>query len=101
MAHGALESASVQLGPDRLSLRLSLRLADDHLQRIVRFSGELPGPRKSTADRLTSLDARATGSGVYGQRQPSTAVVSSVLARSESHSGPDLPLRRRGVRREE
>jgi hypothetical protein len=53
----------------------------------VRFSGELPSPWKSTTDRLTSLDGQSAWFGVHGERQPSTAVVSSALARPETLPG--------------
>jgi hypothetical protein len=57
-----------------------------------RFSGELPSPRKSTTDRLTSLDASPASFGVHGQRQPSTAVVSGALARPPPLSVLDPPV---------
>src|SRR3984885_9740543 len=58
----------------------------------VRLQGELPSPRKSTTGCLISLAASSPGFGLHGQRHPSTAVVSSVLARPESLPIPDLPL---------
>ena len=60
----------------------------------LRLQGGFAGPRVSTIDRLTSLDASTSRLGIHGQRQPSTAVVSSALARSGACS-ENLPLLRR------
>jgi len=70
-----------QVGSITTCADLDARLAGPrvvHSLPTVRFSGELPSPRKSTADRLTSLKGVPSASfGVHGQRQPATTVVSS------------------------
>jgi hypothetical protein len=64
----------------------------------VRFSGECPGPRESTADYLSRPDDLLRHLGVQDRLHVSTTVVSTALAAGISIRRSDLPLPRRGVR---
>jgi hypothetical protein len=64
----------------------------------VRFSGECPGPHKSTAVHLIRPDDLIGHPGVQDRLHVSTAVVSTALAVGLVSGDPDLPPSRRGVK---
>jgi len=57
-----------------------------------RFSGELPGPHKSTAGHLSRPDDSLGHLGVQERPYVSTTVVSTALATGLYIQRPDLPL---------
>ena len=64
----------------------------------IRFSGECPRPRESTAVRLSSPDDLLGHPGVQGRPHVSTAVVSTALAADPLYLvTADLTLPERGV----
>ncbi len=55
---GWLLSAGVRRCPSKTGAVVTqfVTQADDHMQRTIRFSGELPGPRESTTGHLIRPD---------------------------------------------
>lgn len=78
--HVLMQSSSIVAAADRLAAGPQRRLTGGGRLVTIRFSGECPGPRKSTTVRLNWPDDLLGHLGVQDRLHVSTIVVSTVLA---------------------